>query len=437
VLGVGEDGCWSEVTPDTTAPPGARVLPGPALPGMVDAHSHAFQRAFAGLAESRTGAHDDFWSWRDRMYAAALRITPGQLAAVAAHLYFELLRGGYTHVCEFHYLHHAPDGSRHADPLAMTRPLVEAAAGAGIGLTVLPALYERAGFSQTSLRDDQRRFAAGVDEVLALRDGVRALGAPHVHPGVAIHSLRAASPASIARLVERVAGDEGPIHVHVAEQVGEVEDCLAATGARPVEWLAANVPLDSRWQLVHATHTTPEEIAAVARSKAGVVLCPGTEANLGDGVTDLAGWLAAGVPLAVGSDSQVTRDWPRELCLLEYGQRLRQRRRNVAAAPEAGQPSTAVRLFSEALRAGAVSAGLPRWGLEPGARADLLVIDTGDPALLGIPAERLLDALVFAGPGGPFRDVYVAGRAVVRNHVHPEAAAIAAPFRDAVRDLWG
>lgn len=434
LLRVGTDGRWAEVTPGVgPPPPGATRLAGPALPGLVDAHSHAFQRAFAGLAERRTSEHDDFWSWRERMYEVAQRVTPDQLRAVAAHLYGELLLGGYTHVCEFHYLHHAPDGRPYPDRLAMSWTLADAAAEAGIGLTLLPVLYERAGFAQPALRREQRRFAAGADDVVAMQRELDAAGRPHVSTGVAIHSLRAASPESIAELVDR-AGD-GPIHIHVAEQTGEVDDCMAATGARPIEWLARHVALDERWQLVHATHATPAEIDAVARTGAGVVLCPSTEANLGDGVTDLPGWLAAGVPLAVGSDCNVTRDWREELRLAEYGQRLARRTRNVCADPASSDGATSARLWSRAIGASAHAAGLTRWGLVPGARADLLVVDGDDPTLAGVPAPGLLDALVFSSPARPWRDVMVAGRLVVSARRHANAAA-AARFEAAMGELW-
>jgi len=404
------DGTWSRVTPDSARTADAGTLPGPVLPGLVNAHSHAFQRAFVGLAEQRSREHDDFWSWRDRMYGVALRITPEQLHQVATGLYRELLRGGYTQVCEFHYLHHAPDGSRFTDPLAMSRALVLAAQDAGIGLTLLPVLYERAGFDAAGLRDDQRRFATTVDEVLALRDGIRGLHASQVSAGVAIHSLRAAKASSILQLVERCGGDEAPIHIHVAEQTSEVDDCVAASGLRPIEWLNRHVALDARWHLVHATHTVPSEVDAVAASGAGVVLCPSTEANLGDGLPDLPRWLAGAAALSIGSDSHVTRDWREELRLLEYGQRLVQQRRNVAAAPEQGTPSTAVRLFERVLAGGVAAAGCKVWGLQAGARADLLVIDADDPALAGRDADSLLDTLVFSSPMRPFARVMVGGR---------------------------
>ena len=456
LLRIGDNGHWSEVTSGSSAPPGATVLGGPVLPGLVNAHSHAFQRAFAGLAERRSGAVDDFWSWRDRMYGVALRITPAQLQAVATHLYAELLAGGYTQVCEFHYLHHGLDGRPYDDPLAMSRALLDAAAATGIGLTLLPVLYERAGFAQPQLRDDQRRFAANVDDVLALRNGVRALAArrtgrdgaasvhaPLISTGVAVHSLRAAAPASIHSLLRLLDGDAGPVHIHAAEQSAEVDDCLAATGARPLQWLARERLLDARWQIIHATHAMPDEIDAVAASGAGVVLCPSTEANLGDGLADLPRWLASGTPLAIGSDSQVGRAWPEELRWLDYGQRLQLQRRNVAADPALHDGATAARLFERVLAGGAAAAGFACWGLQAGARADLLVVDRDDAALCGVPPAHWLDGLVFASPVRPFARVMVGGQWVLQPSTSPAgplalpsaASAAGQAFRLAMREL--
>jgi formimidoylglutamate deiminase len=429
-------GRWEEIRAGVAlAPPGAQVLAGPVLPGLVDAHSHAFQRAMAGLAERREQGEDDFWSWRDRMYGVALRITPEQLRAVAARLYVELLRGGYTQVCEFHYLQHRSDGTRYDDPMEFSWVLADAAEDAGVGLTLLPVLYERAGFAQPALRDEQRRFASAPQSVLALHRAAERSGRRHVNAGVAIHSLRAAAGESIHALHRLAEGVSGPIHIHAAEQTAEVADCLQATGARPIDWLAREGLLDARWQLVHATHALPEEIDAVARSGAGVVLCPSTEANLGDGLADLPRWLAGGVPLSLGSDSQVTRSWVEELRWLEYGQRLALRQRNVAAQPGM-QPATAARLFDAVLAASAAPAGLARWGLVSGARADFLVLDTSDASLLGVPASHTLDALVFASPGDAIRDVYVAGEAVVRGRCHAGQQAIAERFAQAMAALW-
>ena len=428
VLRAGDDGRWSEVTPGiATPPPGALALAGPLLPGLVNAHSHAFQRAFAGRAERRDGESDDFWSWRDRMYRVALRITPAQLRDVAAQLYVELLQGGYTEVCEFHYLQHGLDGRPYDDPLELSWALADAAAETGIGLTILPVLYERAGFAKP-LRDDQRRFRTSAEQVWQAATTIVDARRPRVGAGLAIHSLRAASGESIAALARQAEGFAGPIHIHVAEQTAEVDDCRAATGARPIEWLARERLLDRRWQLVHATHTVPAEIDAVRQSGAGVVLCPSTEANLGDGLADLPGWLGAGVPLTLGSDSHVGREWREELRWLEYGQRLARRQRNVAAAPETGFAASAEHLFGRVLAGSAAAMGAERWGLVPGARADALVVDVREDALLGVPPSHTLDALVFSGPARSWRDVMVAGRWIVRDGVHPQAAAIAARF---------
>ena len=442
LLGIGADGRWANVQPGVPTPPGgAQVLAGPLLPGLVNAHSHAFQRAFAGLAERRETEADDFWSWRDRMYAVALRVTPPQLRAIAAQLYLELLQGGYTQVCEFHYLHHQINGQPYPDPDAMAWALADAAAEVGIGLTLMPALYERAGFQQPRLRDDQRRFAGSAASVwasagrIAERARSSTGGAP-LSAGLGVHSLRAATPVSIHALRGLAEGLDGPIHIHVAEQTAEVDDCLQATGARPIEWLAREGLLDARWQLVHATHSLRAEVDTVARSGAGVVICPSTEANLGDGLCDLRGWLAAGVPLAIGSDSHVSRCWREELRWLDYGQRLALRQRNVSAAPQAGLPSTAQRLFECALAGGAAAAGLGPWGLQVGARADALVADAGCGALLGIPAGRQLDAMVFSSPARPWQQVLVAGRWAWGPAQAAQAAAVADHYRQVMDELW-
>ena len=437
LLRVGADGCWAEVTLAVpVAPAGSRPLPGPVLPGLVNAHSHAFQRAFAGLAERRDSQADDFWSWRDRMYRVALRVTPAMLRAIAAQLNVELLRGGYTQVCEFHYLQHQEDGQAYADPATLAWALADAADESGIGLTVLPVLYERAGFTQPTLRADQRRFATTPASVEQLLRTLQAARRPRLNAGLAIHSLRAASAQAIHDLLARVGTETLPMHVHVAEQTQEVDACLAATGLRPIEWLCRHVRLDARWQLVHATHANAEEIEAIGASGAGIVICPSTEGNLGDGLTDVPGWLAAGVPIALGSDSHVTRCWAEELRWLEYGQRLMRRERNVAAAPAAGETSTAARLFNHALGAGGRAAGQLRWGLEVGARADALVLDVHAPGLLGIPAAQRLDALVFATDAPAFQSIHVAGQCVMTHGVHRDEARIAARFESTMAELW-
>jgi len=434
-LSVDAGGHWQRVEPDAPAD-GSQVLAGPVIPSLVDTHSHAFQRAFAGLAERRDG-EDDFWSWRDRMYGLALRLSPQQLRTIAARLYVELLKGGYTQVCEFHYLHHQPDGRPHADDeLAMSWALAEAAETAGLGLTLLPVLYARGGFGRAGLRDDQRRFATDAAWVDAAARRIEAARRPLVNAGVALHSLRAANPEDIGALRRLVGDRDIPIHIHIAEQQQEVRDCLAHTGLRPIEWLRREAAPDARWHLVHATHATREEIARVAVSGASVVICPGTEGNLGDGLIDLPGWLAAGVPISIGSDSHVTRAWPEELRWLEYGQRLALQRRNVAADPPS-EPGTAARLFEAARAGSAAPAGFAAWGLQSGARADFLVLDEQADGLLGLPASHLLDGLVFCGSQGhAVRDVFVAGRQVLSQGRHPKDAAIAAEFAALMQQLW-
>ena len=443
LLASGANGFWTSISAgvsrDDAQKQGATIVNGPLLPGIVNAHSHAFQRAFAGLAERRDSAHDDFWSWRDRMYRVALAISPQQLKAVASQLYFELLRGGYTHVCEFHYLHHAPDGkpysSTHGDPLTMSWILIEAAQEAGIGLTMLPVLYERSGFTATTLHDDQRRFATDAAWVLdaQARIALHARGSATLNAGVAIHSLRAANPGSIQTLVNSA---QGPIHIHVAEQTGELDECIKVTGLRPVQWLAQHHALDSRWQLIHATHVTQAEIDSVAQSGASAVICPTTEANLGDGTTALSAWLNAGTTLSIGSDSHVTRDWREELRLLEYGQRLQHRARNISASPAAGLAATAARLFSRVMTGGAPACGHKLWGLTVGARADAVVVNSAEPALLGVPDSRTLDAMIFSSPSASFDDVMVAGRWVIRDGAPAAANTIASAFAQVMRGLW-
>lgn len=428
LLHAGGDGRWMAVTPG--ASPGDAVrLAGPVLPGVVNAHSHAFQRAIAGLTERASKAGDDFWSWRDRMYRAALRITPAQLEAIAAQLYAELLQGGYSHVCEFHYLHNDTDGRPYADPLELSLALVRAAGRTGMGLTLLPTLYMRSGFGASGLREDQRRFASTPASVMRIVEGVRRqAGSANVDVGVALHSLRAVSESALREIV--AAHTEGPIHIHISEQTQEVDDCLAQHGQRPIEWLLAHTPVDARWNLVHATHTTPSELQGVQGSGAAIVLCPSTEANLGDGVFDLPGYAAAGGRWSIGSDSHVTRRLGEELRLLEYSQRFALRQRNVAARVH-GRESSAAALFEAALAGGAQATVQPVGGLAVGQRADFCVLDGEAPALAGMPAEHVLDALVFSSPDACIAQSHVAGRPVA-----VERGAIQAEFSAAMRALW-
>lgn len=443
LLGVDGDGVWSSVEPDAPPPADAAVtvLDGPLLPGLVDAHSHAFQRAIAGLTECRGGGAtpvgDDFWSWRERMYSVAQRVTPEQLERIAALLYAELLAGGYTQVCEFHYLHHAAADRPSADPLEMSLALVRAAQRVGIGLTLLPALYMRSGFGAPGLRQEQRRFATTPDSVMRLVEQVQAQAAalPCVNVGVAVHSLRAASAAAVVEVAAYAGDRQLPLHVHIAEQTQEVRDCVEHTGQRPIAWLVDQLPVDSRWNLVHATHATADELRAVSASGAAIVVCPSTEANLGDGVFDFVRYAGCGGRWSIGSDSHVTRRWSEELRLLEYAQRLTHQRRNVAAA-SAHSASSAAALFEAALAGGAAATGRPLGGIEVGCRADFLVLDRCCPALLGVPDAQLLDALVFSSPDAQFAEVFVAGQRRVSGGRVDGWAALADDFVRTMKSLW-
>ena len=418
-------GCWSKIQlySTDTALDGAMEL-GCVLPGLVNAHSHAFQRAIAGLTEYSEQSGDDFWSWRDRMYRVALNIRPDQLESIATWLYSEMLQNGYTHVCEFHYLHRDKDGGNFADPAEMTWALVRAAEKTGIGLTMLPTLYMNQGFGQTGLNSTQRRFASTPDSILDLQQAVlhhAKLNSrqSNLNAGVAIHSLRAVAPAEIISLTSQ--SGPAPVHIHIAEQTKEVSDCLAHTGLRPVEWLLANANLDARWNLVHATHTSASEIQGIQAQQASVVICPTTEANLGDGFFNLTEAMQQSMRWSIGTDSHVNRNWSEELRLLEYGGRLSVRKRNVALLHKNGCGSTGQVLFENMVQGGSQAAGLPLAGVALGQRADLLEIDLESDSLLGVPSERLMDALIFSTPSNNFKSVFVGGKKIERNLIQWKA----------------
>jgi formimidoylglutamate deiminase len=398
VLLVAEQGRWSQVLAgaDDAQRAGARVVEQPLLPTLVDAHSHAFQRAIAGLTErSPVGERDDFWSWRDRMYQVALTVSPDDVERIATRLYRELVGSGYSHVCEFHYLHNDRDGRPYADPAEMAWALVRAAQAAGIGLTLLPTLYMRSGFGAAGLRDDQRRFASSVESVLRIAQAVneRAGGSPLLNAGVALHSIRAVDEGALREVAQAARAAGWPVHIHIAEQQREVDDCVQHHGRRPIEWLLDTVPLDARWNLVHATQAAPQELQGVRDTGASIVICPTTEANLGDGVFDLVTWLQLGGSWSIGSDSHVCRDWREELQLLEYSQRLVRRERNVAARA-AGRESTAAVLFEGALQGGKAAIGANACGFVVGARASWQVLPVDDPLL---PSDGFeLDAAIFS-----------------------------------------
>ena len=427
-------GALASVQPDAGPIDGARVVDGVAVPGVPDVHSHAFQRALAGLTEVGSADGDTFWSWRERMYAFLERLTPDHVEAVAAQLQVELLRHGYTALTEFHYLRNAPGGRPYADPTEMARRILEAAGETGIGLTLLPTLYRTSDFGGAPPRPEQARFVAGVDEIL--EDVALLTAAVAGHPdravGLALHSLRAVPPEAMASAVDG-APPGTPIHIHVAEQVREVEACVSWSGARPVRWLLDHAPVDGRWCAVHATHMDPDEIRDLAASGAVAGLCPTTEANLGDGVFPLAAWMGAGGTFAVGTDSHVSVSPAADLRTLEYGQRLVHRVRNVGAGRAVR--STARRLLEAVWAGGAAASGRPLGRLAAGARADVVVLDPEHPALAGRADDALLDSWVFSGEDTPVRDVMVGGRWVIENGRHPRQEEILEAYRAAARSL--
>lgn len=424
-------GDLTAVTPHAQPAPGVERA-GHVLPGMVNLHSHAFQRAMGGLTERGGAGPDSFWTWRDLMYRFAARISPDQLEAIAAQLFAECLRHGYTSVCEFHYLQRDPDGGAYARPAEMAERVARAGQAAGMGLTLLPVLYSHAGFGAQPLRPDQRRFRTNVDDVLGIVEALGALRGGQLEVGAAPHSLRAAGIDQVRALAAALPG-ERPLHIHIAEQEAEVEQCLAHAGQRPVAYLLDRVAVDARWCLVHATHLDGDETARLAASGAVAGLCPTTEANLGDGLFPLAPYIAAGGRFGIGSDSHVSHSPVEELRWLEYGQRLLHRQRNVAHVP--AQRGVADFLWQGALDGGARAAGRRVGALAAGRRADLLVLDGGHPNLDGADDADVLGRLVFCGNDNLVRDVLCGGRWVVRDGRHVAQEAIAGRYRQAVRQL--
>ncbi|QDH73674.1 formimidoylglutamate deiminase [Brevundimonas sp. M20] len=427
------DGAVSAVETDAIRAPGEVDL-GVALPGLSNVHSHAFQRAMAGLTEARgPNEGDDFWSWRALMYRFLDRGGPEEIEAITALAFAEMLEGGFTRVGEFHYLHNDPDGRAYADRGELAGRIAAAAEEAGIALTLLPVFYAHAGFGGTPPAHGQRRFINDIDGFAKLMDESRKIASslPDAVVGVAPHSLRAVTPEEIAAVVPMA--DGGPVHIHAAEQTREVQDCLEWSGARPVQWLLDNVGLDRRWCLIHATHLTADETARMARSGAVAGLCPVTEANLGDGVFPAVDFFAEGGAFGVGTDSNVLIDAAGELRALEYSQRLTRRGRAVLADKEA---STGGTLYRRAL-AGGAQATNGTTGIAVGQAADFVSLETDDLAYAGRTDDALLDSLVFAGPKRAIRTVWRRGRVVVENGRHVGREAIEARYRRALDAVLG
>jgi formimidoylglutamate deiminase len=402
---------------------GAERLQGPVLPGMANLHSHAFQRAMAGLTEVRAATHDDFWSWRELMYRFMERLTPAQAQAIAEQLYIEMLKHGYTAVAEFHYVHH---------PTEMLARHLDAARDTGIAITLLPALYQWSGFGAQPLKDRQKRFASDVKGVLHILASLKRHLSAEVKAGVAPHSLRAVDPQSLKELIS-VVDERAPIHIHAAEQTREVEECSLALGKRPVEWLLENCAVDGRWCIVHATHVNAGEVVGLAASGAVAGLCPSTEANLGDGMFPLLAYRGASGRYGIGGDSHVSRDPAEELRLLEYVQRLVGRRRNLNISSTS--PAVGTTLWLEAAAGGAQALGREMGALAEGKRADFVVLDGEHVDLVAKRGDEVANALVFSGTAGLVRDVMVAGRWVVRDRHHKLEEKAAQNYARALAEL--
>ena len=399
-----------------------------AVPGLCNVHSHAFQRGMAGLAETRGPANDNFWTWREVMYRFLDRLSPDDVEAIAELAYVEMLETGFTRVGEFHYLHHDPSGAPYANATELATRIAAAAAQTGIGLTLLPVFYAHSNFGGAAPAPGQRRFINDVDGFAKLMEKSRAAIAQleDANIGVAPHSLRAVTAEELQAIVPLAQG--GPIHIHAAEQTKEVDDCVAWSGARPVEWLLDNAGVDSRWCLVHATHMTATETERLAKSGAVAGLCPITEANLGDGVFPAQPYLEAGGRFGIGTDSNVLIDPAQELRALEYAQRLTCRARNLLARET--DRSTGRDLFDAALAGGAQALGQPA-GLSQGAPADIVSLDTNHPSLVGRSGNAILDSWLFAG--GTVDCVWRFGRKQVTGGRHQAREAVEKRYREAMR----
>ncbi len=427
VIDAGQIAC---IESDTVAEPGDE-LAGIVIPGLCNAHSHAFQRALVGRTEVRgPEKHDTFWTWRRLMYALSAQLTPATMTAIARQAYTEMLASGFTSVVEFHYLHGATDGRTASTD--MVAALLHAADDSGIRMTYVPILYERGDFDDAALTAEQQRFALSIEGFLDhYRQASGLVATPH-SMGIGAHSLRAVSGDSLDVIARQAVADDVPMHLHIAEQQREVDRCLTSYRARPVRWLLDRFAVDARWTLVHATHMDAEEVVLLAQSGAVACLCPSTEANLGDGFFRLGEYLESGGKIAIGSDSHVTINPFEELRWLEYGQRLLAQKRNVAAIGRTGSGS---RLFASALEGGAQSAGRASGALREHGPADLIALDGDSPLFAGHDAGSVLDALVFSGLPLPIDRVMVNGVWCVANGLHRQASEAAEAYAHAIAGI--
>ena len=393
--------------------------------GMPNLHSHAFQRAMAGLTERQTKPSDSFWTWRELMYRFASRITPEQLHAIAAQLYVEMLEAGYTSVCEFHYLHHQPDGNPYADSTAMSQAIIQAACDTGIRLTLLPVLYMTGGFDGRALNDQQKRFSHSVDAFLALIEKLQTQENDKLKIGIALHSLRAVPEKAIREVLAGISG-KLPIHIHISEQMVEVNDCIALRQTRPVQWLMDNFDVNRDWTLVHATHLDDVEVGLIAKSKATVAVCTTTEANIGDGFFRFRDFIAQDGNFGIGSDSNTSISPVEELRWMEYGQRLLHQQRNIAVTQQ--QSSVGEYLWHKAVSDG-------RGSTQQDCSNDYLVLNENESALAGVNEATLYDRLVFAGNRSLIQDVFVGNKQVVSDGRHADRQKITDNYTKVLNDL--
>lgn len=411
--------------------PQARLMNGPVIPGMVNCHSHAFQRAFAGYSEYRGKTEDSFWSWRDIMYRFVAKMTPEDAHSVASFVYTEMLKAGYTSVAEFHYLHHQAGGAHYDDPAEMSHQIINAASTTGIALTHLPVLYSFAGFGEVAPSKAQARFIHSTEDYLKLIDQLNETysNQENFRLGIAPHSLRAVSESQLKEIVAhiRAINKNAPIHIHISEQMQEVNDCLRHYGQRPVEWLLNNYSMDENWCLIHATHLTDSETKQLAKSGGVVGICPLTEGNLGDGIFPTVEYLGFGGKFAIGSDSHIGINVAEELRLLEYGQRLTRNQRAVLVDENCS--SVGQYLYTKAARDGANAIGQNVGEIAIGKRADLVVLDSEHPSMFSKQESYILDAAIFACSELPVKDVYVAGKQVIDSGQHQSQSEVTEKYK--------
>ncbi|GJL81259.1 MAG: formimidoylglutamate deiminase [marine bacterium B5-7] len=437
-IAVNSDG-WIESVDVDNDSPADHLLNGPVIPGIPNIHSHAHQRAMAGLAEKASGNRDSFWSWREAMYRTVETLDPDNLYDIARQLYLEMLRAGYTSVAEFQYLHHDINGAAYQQPAEMTLACLQAARDVGIGFTALPVLYAYSGFGSKPAESAQRRFINNHDTYMRIVGDIHkacrssADFADNCSLGIAPHSLRAVDEQLLSDTLASCADIAQVVHIHIAEQVREVEESMAFSSQRPVEWLLDKFDVNERWCLVHATHTNTTEIEAIARSSAVVGLCPTTEANLGDGFFDLPTFMANNGRFAIGSDSQISISPVEELRWLEYGQRLVHQLRNVSASDDS--PHTGQTLLNHALVGGRQASGRDTGAITVGKRADFIVLDNNHPRLAGRSDSNLIDSFIFSGNDTLVTDVFVGGRQVISNGHHHEEADITSRYQRTITNL--